>query len=503
MTIPSATVDVEEEIIDNIFNYTKDPYGFVLYAFPWGEEGSLKDFQGPEPWQEKILIAIRDKLLTVNEAIQVAVSTGHGVGKSAFVAWIILWSLATFEDTHGIVTANTATQLMTKTWPELIKWYNLFIARHWFQITATSIFSIAEGHEKTWRFDAIPWSQTRTEAFAGMHNQGKRIVLIFDESSGIIDKIWEVAEGALTDKNTQILWLVFGNPTRAEGRFHAAFHGLKHRWENIQVDSRSVSFTNKVKIKEWIEDYGEDSDFVKVRVKGEFPTSTDLQFIPTEYVSAARGKHLREEQFNFAAKIIGVDSAWVGVCAIYLRQGLMCKKLATLRNMRDDMAIAGYVSKFEDEYQADAVFVDMGYGTGIVSAGKMLKRNWSIVPFGGESTDRGYLNKGTDMWRMMRDWLKDGGAIPDDPVLCEQLTNRQHYVVMTGKNIGKINLESKDDMKERGVDSPNDADALGLTFAMPVSSRAQKERIEGVPKYDPYKLNIQGEQKFSPLGRFA
>lgn len=500
--MPEQTAfDIEMELTTTLLKTTRDPYAFVMIAFEWGKN-ELAGIFGPEDWQKELLIKIRDGLLTIEQAILICAATGHGVGKSAFIGWIILWSISTHEDTRGVVTANTATQLQTKTWPELTKWYNLFIAKHWFTLTATSIYSIDKAHEKTWRFDMIPWSLHRTEAFAGMHNKGKRLVVVFDEASAIPDQIWEVTEGALTDANTQILWIVFGNPTRGSGRFHACFHRLRHRWFGKQVDGRTVSLTNKKQIDQWAKDYGEDSDFFKVRVRGEFPSSTDMQFIPSEYVENARGRHLLDNQFNFAAKIIGVDGAWSGTCAIYLRQGLMVKKLMTLHNIQDDFVIAGHVAKFEDQEQADAVFVDMGYGTGIVSAGKQMKRKWQLVPFGGLSTDVGYLNKGTDMWRLMKEWLKEGGSIPDDPMLAEQLTNREHYVVAIGKNMGKINLETKDQMLLRGVGSPNDADAIALTFAQPVKNKSQRQfdtLSNPNQRYDPLSTKIQQPVEYNPL----
>ena len=193
-------------------------------------------------------------------AILLATSSGHGIGKSSLVSWLILWALSTFPDTRGVVTANTATQLRSKTWAELTKWHNLFVLKHWFSVTATAIFSSDPAHEKTWRVDAIPWSKNNTEAFAGLHNQGKRILVVFDEASAIDDPVWEVTEGALTDTGTEIIWAVFGNPTRNTGRFADCFRKYKHRWKRFQVDSRSARMTNKAQIAQWIEDYGEDSD---------------------------------------------------------------------------------------------------------------------------------------------------------------------------------------------------------------------------------------------------
>jgi len=462
----------ELNLINDMDSMSKDPCEWVFYAFEWGK-GELSGFDGPDSWQKELLCAIRDGLLTPNEAIRLATASGNGVGKSALVSWIILWSLSTFEDTRGIVTANTENQLRTKTWAELAKWYRLFIAKHWFTLTATAIYSVDPEHEKTWRIDQIPWSEHNSEAFAGLHNKDKRIIVIMDEASAIPDIIWEVTEGALTDEGTEIIWAVFGNPTRNDGRFNKCFNRDRHRWKTWQVDSRTVKITNKEQIAKWIEDYGEDSDFVRVRVRGVFPNVSDRQFIPSNFVEQARGKHLREDQYNFAAKIISVDPSWTGgdEFVIGLRQGLAFKILAKYPKNDDDFQMAGYIANFEDTEKADAVFIDLGYGTGIASAGKQLKRNWILVPFGSASNDPGFANKRAEMWNLMKQWLKDGGAIPNDPVLCADLTGPEYYIKSIGSSAGKILLESKEDMKRRGLASPNRADALALTFALPVAPK--------------------------------
>lgn len=503
-------LQVQSEIMEDLAGFMHDPYGFVMYSFPWGE-GELKEFSGPEEWQKDILVSIGQKLknniISVYEAIQEAVASGHGIGKSALVAWIILWGLSTHEDTKGIVTANTETQLKTKTWAELAKWYRLFIGKKWFEFTATSIYSNEKEHEKTWRFDQIPWSEHKTEAFAGMHNKGKRIVVIFDEGSAIPNVIWEVTEGALTDEDTEILWLVFGNPTRNTGRFYDCFNTHRNIWSHRQIDSRSVNITNKKQIDKWEQTYGNDSDFFRVRVKGQFPKSSDHQFIPSDIVEMARGKHLRTEEFNFASVIIGVDRAWSGdETKIYLRQGLMSKKLATFNKNEDDFLVAGHLAKFEDEYGADAVFIDFGYGTGLFSAGKQMGRSWTLVQFGSSPIDSKYANKRIEMWGLMKEWLAGGGAIPDDQDLCNDLIAPEAYEIQTGPNSGKLILESKEDMKNRGLDSPDDADALALTFAFPVKNKSQRafDKLGKARQYDPLSLKIQQVQEtYNPLSALA
>ncbi|EAU4681387.1 terminase [Salmonella enterica subsp. diarizonae] len=459
----------QEQLIDDIASFTHDPYSYALYAFPWGEEGTdLEHHSGPREWQKWLLTEIRDHLQnkqTRHQPLMIAVSSGHGIGKSAGISMVLSWAMSTCEDCKAVVTANTENQLRTKTWPEVIKWANLSITKDWFSTPATAIYSNEEGHDKNWRADAIPWSENNTEAFAGLHNERKRIVVIFDEASNIADKVWEVAEGALTDENTEIIWIAFGNPTRNTGRFRECFRKYRHRWKVKQIDSRTVEGTNKEQIAKWIEDYGEDSDFVKVRVRGLFPSSSDIQFIPQNYADAAMNRQLDHGQYSFAPKIIGVDPAYTGSdeASIYLRQGLHSRLLGTYPKTDDDVMFAQIVASFEDEHKVDAVFIDFGYGTGIHSIGKSWGRSWRLVNFAGESKDPQMLNKRGEMWNAMKSWLNEGGSI-DDQQTADEIVAPEYKVKLDGK----IVLESKDDMKRRGVPSPNRADALALTFAFPV-----------------------------------
>lgn len=464
-------INNEQQLIEHVAGFYADPLAFVYYAFPWGS-GALAGEEGPDDWQRDILQALGDGTLTIQEAVQIAIASGHGIGKTALVAWIILWFISTRPHPQIVVTANTSSQLATKTWRELAKWHKLAINAHWFTWTATKFYF--NDHPETWFAAAVPWSKERSEAFAGTHE--KHVLVIFDEASLIDDQIWEVTEGAMTQQGA--FWLAFGNPTRNTGRFRDCFSKLRHRWINRQIDSRTAKMANKKQIDQWIEDYGLDSDFVKVRVLGQFPSSSDHQFIPADYVAAARGKHLRPDQYNFAAKIITLDNAWTGgdEIVIGMRQGLAFRILATFRKNDNDMVIAGTLARLEDDHDVDAVFIDFGYGTGVYSAGKQLGRDWVLVQFGGASPDPGYLNMRAFMWGQMKKWLHDGGAIPDDQILYDDLIAPDAYVVATGKNAGKMFLESKDDLKARGLPSPNRADALAISFAQPVAPR-QKVRM--------------------------
>lgn len=486
----SSTID--EQIIDLAADCATDPLRWSEMAYDWGE-GELAEYDGPREWQREAFAQIRDHLqdpATRFQPLMLARASGHGIGKSAFIGMVTNWALSTCDDCKVVITANTDNQLRTKTSPEVGKWARLSITSSWFDINATSIATKDPGHSKTWRADFTPWSEHNTEAFAGLHNKGKRIVLIFDEASAIADKVWEVAEGALTDEGTEIIWIAFGNPTRNTGRFRECFRRFKHRWKCAQIDSRTVEGTNKEQIAKWVEDFGEDSDFVKVRVRGMFPSMSARQFIGEADVTGAYGRKLRPDQYSFAPKILTVDPAWEGddEFVIGLRQGLAFRILHTMAKNDNDLLAAAKIAALEDEHKADAVFIDFGYGTGIVSAGQGMGRDWVLVNFGGESADPGCLNKRAEMWKLCRDWLKQGGAIPEDPMLRDELQAPETVPRIDGK----IQLESKKDMKARSIPSPNRADALVLSFAFPVTKKSPLDalRVSSSRKeYDPYSAN--------------
>lgn len=459
-----------------------DPLGFVLYAFPWGQPGTaLADESGPEPWQRDLLDRLGRRLLSIDEAVREATASGHGIGKSALVAWIILWAVSTVRDTRGIVTANTEGQLRTKTWPELAKWYGLCINRGWFVFSATALYSSVRGHEKTWRVDAITWSENNTEAIAGLHNKGRRAFAIFDEASAIPDGVWETVEGALTDANTELFWCVFGNPTRNTGRFRECFAGgrFAHRWQHSQIDSRSVGMTNKTEIAGWVQDYGEDSDFIRVRVRGVFPRAGDLQFIDGERVEMAMRRGLLKD--DGAPLVMGVDVARSlagDQSVIRFRKGPDARSIPPVKmRIPDLMQVAARVAEQIVAWRPAAVFVDVtGLGAGVVDRLHQLGHDMVVgVNFAGRvdptpGQSALYANMRAKMWGGLKDWCALG-CLPDDPDLKADLTGVEYGY----DSQNAILLERKQDMRKRGLASPDDGDALALTFAYPVARRSEAD----------------------------
>lgn len=473
-----------------------DPYAFVLGAYEWGV-GELAKYDGPDVWQTEVLCSIRDGVRTVDEAIAAALASGeayqaepireattsgHGIGKSALVAWIIDWAMSTEVDCRGRVTANTETQLKVTTWAELAKWHRLSITADLFKMTATSRFSVDPKHEKTWRVDMVPWSAKNSAAFAGLHNHGKRILLVFDEASEIEDIIWEVAEGAMTDANTQIIWCAFGNPTKNTGRFRECFEGgrFAHRWKSRAIDSRTVKISNKTQLQAWVDDYGEDHDFVRVRVKGVFPRVDAVSFISFSDVQEAQAR--TPEGQEFLPIIGGLDVARFGPdnSVLALRQGRDATSRPWERiNGQNTVAVARWAFELYIRHNLSALVVDSGgIGGGVYDQLELMGINVYAVDFSNspDNDDKEkYLNKRAEMYGRVRDWLRKGGCLPADAKTADaknSLSAQLTAPTYTFAQDVKLQLESKKDLRRRLGVSPDDADALAITFAYPYLEEA-------------------------------
>jgi hypothetical protein len=474
-----------DELLDKLASFTSDPLGFVRWAFPWGESGTaLEDESGPEQWQIDQLTRIGERLrdpgATAVSVIEEDISSGHGIGKSAEVSWLILWAISTHEDTRGVVTANTDTQLRTKTWAELSKWYQLFIAKQLFTFTATSIYIANDPvREKAWRIDAVPWSANNTEAFAGLHNKGKRLLVVFDEAASIDDPVWEVTRGALTDADTQIVWARYGNPTRTSGEFFKNCSTPK-RNEYHRVDARDVRFTNKGLIAAWIDDYGEDSDFVRVRVKGMFPRAGYSNFISPGMVTDARRRRVPGLTYAAFQKILSCDPARFGddFTVITLRQGLKVHWQVKMSGFDGHQVAArlhemltGDINKRQEDRRsaqgASCIVYDaIGNGADLDTALRNMKGMGRLtlplipVMWGQPAKDaKQYFNQRSECWGAMRDFLEHG-EIPDDDALANELTSLDY-----GYDAAfRIQLQSKKDIKKNGGKSPDAADSLALSF---------------------------------------
>ncbi len=418
-----------------------------------------------EEWQIDLCTAITSACKDSSLPKRFAVRSGHGIGKTAFMAWLDKWFMATRVNPRLVTTANTENQLSTKTWPELAKWNRQSKDGTWFEWSATKF--VLKSAKETWFSSSIPWTRDRSEAFAGTH--AKSVMLKFDEASAIDDVIWEVAEGSMTTEDCW--WFVFGNPTRNTGRFAECWGKYRHRWHLMEIDSRNVSIADQEQIGRWIEDEGEDSDFVRVRVRGLPPISSMLEFIGAGDVEKC--VKYQPEGYESSPKVWGVDIARFGdnKNVVIERQGRACRVVATWFGI-DGMQTASRLAELIQNENPDAVFMDEGgVGGPVLDRVRVLCGDKVIgVNFGSKANDeKKYFNRRAEMWGTAREAIRAGTQIPDVKELKADLCGPLYS--FSPKE--QIKLERKEDMQKRGLASPDYGDGYVLTYAMPVSKEPE------------------------------
>jgi hypothetical protein len=488
----------DDELADAIADFYDDPLGYVMFNWDWENDASIQMVELVEPWKSRYKLKygpdkwacefledlgreIKKRKFDGRSAvdpIQFTTASGHGIGKSVLVAWLIKFILDTRPFSKGTVTANTDVQLRTKTWATLGAWHKKSLTADWFDYSAGrgSMALRSKTHPEEWFATAQTCREENSESFAGQHAANATSFYIFDEASGVPDKIFEVRKGGLM--TGEPMTFDFGNPTRNTGAFFENCEGKqKHRYKVRMIDARTVSITNKKEQQKLIDDYGIESDIVAVRVLGRFPKSGSTQFISTESVEEAMERKLPER--NKESITLGVDVARFGDddSVIYPRQGWDARSWPVTRlNGADTIQIAGKVIELVRYFKGlgikvGAINVDGGggYGGGVVDHLRALGYPVHEIQFGSKPHDKNtYRYRVDELWGKVREALTtrlclpkaaEVGSIGAD--LKEQLTQRQYGIFQ----LGKINLESKDELKKRLGGSPDIADALALTYA--------------------------------------
>jgi hypothetical protein len=506
-------VNLHTELGQEIGRFYGDPLGYVMFNFPWGQTGTpLEQFTGPRKWQRDFLIDLGTEIrkrnfdgMTPVMPIDEYTASGHGIGKSALSAMLCKFVFDTRPYCRGTVTANTAPQLRSKTWAEVGKWHRLSLTRNWgiYAASQANMSLRSPIDPENWFIVGLTCREENSESFAGQHAVNSTSFYLFDEGSSVPDKIYEVSDGGLTDGEP--MRFVFGNPTRSTGRFRNAFK-VRGNHRTRQVDSRDVEGTNKALFEEWLRLYGDDSDFFRVRVKGQFPRVSSMQFIGDDLVAAACARQPYSEVVD--PLIMGVDVARFGddQSVLRWRRGYDLDVIEPIRLQGvDTMTLASVVnlhalgSLHTKGMRADAVFVDeTGVGGGVIDRLHQLSLrtakgvNFADKAIGGVgmrgSDGERYSNRRAEMYGGLRQWLRNGGAIdPQDLDLQNELTAIEY-----GFNAqNEIQLERKEDTKKRIGRSPDEADAAALTFAEPVLKQDVRHNIEahshdsGRQDYDP------------------
>lgn len=411
-----------------------------------------------EPWQ---LNAMRAMVLNDH----VSIRSGHGVGKTAFEAWMILWYTTTHFPCKVPCTAPTSHQLEDILWSELAVWRRRMTAQlsELFEVTSDRLylklapdecFAVARTARKE-----------NPDALQGFHSEN--IMFFVDEASGVPNEIFQPLEGALSTPGAKSL--MCGNPTRTNGYFFDSHHKNRAQFHCIRVSCEDSSRVHPNYINKMKAQYGEESNIYRVRVLGEFPHEASDVLMPLSIVEPAID---REVEPTPVKPIWGLDPARYGQClnALAKRKGnTLIEPVMTWGNVSLMETVGKVVWEYENTPKSERpyeIIVDVcGLGAGVVD--RLQELGLPVVGINaGEAPPRGDAHR----LQRMRDWLWWQGSewfrtnavsIAEDDYLVGELTD-VHYSLTSS---GKIVVESKKEMLERGVPSPDRADAFLLTFA--------------------------------------
>lgn len=427
----------------------------------------------PDKWQDDVFCDI----VTDN---RITVKSGQGVGKTAITAIILLWFLSCFSYPRIVATAPTKQQLNDVLWSEVAKWQEKSpVLKKILKWTKTYVYM--KGHDKRWF--AVAKTATKPENMQGFHEDN--MLFIVDEASGVADTIMEAILGTLSGENNKLLML--GNPTKTSGVFYDSHTVDRALYKCHTVNSENVARVNKKNIENLKKKYGEDSNVVRVRVYGEFPTQEDDVFIPLSIIEQCSSKLYELPDSNKSPNIIlGVDIARFGNDeTIIYRNAQGRLKIMAERKGQDLMATAGDVIRIYKktinefpEYRGK-IYVnidDTGLGGGVTDRLKEVKKEQqlyrlAVVPINaaekietdtkaGKEAAEYYNDLTTHMWACLKELIEHKEIeLEDDADTVAQLSTRKYRIASNGK----IEIEGKDEMKKRGLKSPDRGDAAALS----------------------------------------
>ena len=422
----------------------------------------------PDKWQEEVLEAFP-------RHPRLAMKACKGPGKTAVLAWLAWNFLATRVDPKIAATSITKPNLDDNLWSEMSKWQQRspWLRNH-FDWGKERI--VCRGRPENWWMSARTWNRTTDRSqqgstLAGLH--ADNILFILDESGGIPDAVMATAEAALASCVDGHI-VQAGNPTHLDGPLWRACTSERRLWHVTEItadpdDPRRSTRVKAAWAKEQIEKYGRDNPWVMVNVFGKFPPGSLNTLIGPDECREASTRVYRPEDHARAPRVLGVDVARFGddASVIFPRQGLVAYPPLKLRNV-DGIQGAGAVARKVADWRADAIFVDDtgGWGASWIDNLRLLGHAPIGVGFSSRPNDPRYDNKRTEMYFETVEWIKKGGAIPEIPELIAALSQTTYSF-----RGDRLLLEPKEQVKARLGYSPDDADALALTFAQPVAGR--------------------------------
>jgi len=430
----------------------------------------------PDAWQVEAL----QKFPT---SPRLAFKACKGPGKTAVLAWIIWCFLATRPYPKVGATSITEDNLNDNLWPELAKWQaQSHFLRDYFTWTRTRI--VYNDAPENWFASARTWPKTadvqrQAQTLAGLH--ADHILFVLDESGGIPQAVMTTAEAILANDGVEAHVVQAGNPEKREGPLYRACVTDRHLWTVVDItgdpdDPKRSPRISVAYAKEQIETYGRDNPWVMVNVLGQFPPTSLNALLGDEDVTAAMRRTLAADAYSWAQARIGVDVARFGDdrTVLFPRQGLRAMLPKVMRHVRDSAVstdIATAVLDMKAQMKADVVVMDAtgGWAAGARDVLMATQAPPVSVQFNAPSGNQQYRNKRAEMWFSMAEWVKSGGWLPNVPELLGELTTPTYSFVS-----GKMLLEPKEQVKERLGRSPDLADALALTFAVPEIARLHR-----------------------------
>ena len=463
--------------VDTARRWQRDPVNFVH-----------ENFQAePDPWQAEFLQAFptHDRL---------ALKAAKGPGKTCGLSWAILNFLATRPDSNIACTSITGDNLRDGLWTELAKWLQrspfLIDLFEWQKQRIVSKESPA-----TWWVSARQWSRSadasqQSLTLSGLH--ADFMLFVLDESSEIPQAVMATAEAVLAS-GIECKVIQAGNPTSLTGPLYRACVIDRHLWFVVQItgDPDDPDRSPRISV-EWarqqIKTYGRENPWVLVNVFGDFPPSSLNALLGPEDVDEAMNRALDPEDYNWAQKRLGVDVARFGDdrTVLFPRQGLASFRPQVLRKERTT-DIAAMVAKAQAAWGPEVIFVDDTghWGHGVIDNLVAAGLGPIGIMFNAPALDPRYRNRRAEMWLLMARWVKAGGALPPIDEMRGELIEPT-YTFLNGKFL----LEDKDQIKARIGRSPDLADALALTFAIPDQPAKFMQELLGSNKvaidFDPW-----------------
>lgn len=395
---------------------------------------------------------------------RVSVRSGHGVGKTTTLAWLIVWFSCTRFPQNTVCTAPTSDQLFDALAKETKIWFGKLPdgLRESFEVQTERIFFKPKPEESFVSFRTS--RPDKPEAMAGVH--ADNVLLIGDEASGIPEAVFEAGAGSMSGHNAHTV--LAGNPVRSSGYFYETFHSLRSEWFTEHVSCVNHPRVSPDFVQQILLTYGERSNAYRVRVLGEFPLADEDTVIPFELVEPALTRNVKP---LIVKEIWGLDVGRFGSdpSALARRLGNTLVKPVEIKQGYDTMRVAGWV---KSEYDAaiqkpSSILVDViGIGAGVLDRLVELRVPARGINVSESPTifDEQYLNLRAELWFKGRDWFANMDcSISGDGGLMSELTAPKFKFSSNGKR----QVESKDELKKRmpKLGSPNRADAFLLTLA--------------------------------------